>query len=157
MEKQKFRPLSWKVKFFDYNANIITDYDVLKHREDFIRKLKKKCANKEEFAEALKREIMWAYWSKCEWELIISVTVDDRVLLKPWIGRKESTELDVTDDESFDWRGFATYYINKQVFKNEAKIDVYDQLTYANQFQKLVTYCWTTRLKYERDSVKFHE
>lgn len=70
---------------------------------------------------------------------------------------KEEATIDITDDASFDWRGFAEFHIDKQIYKDEAKIDIFDQLTYVNQFEKLVTYLWTTRLKYERDHPKFHE
>ena len=42
--------LTWKVKNFDMNSQLIRDYDVLKYREEDIKKLKKKCANKQEFS-----------------------------------------------------------------------------------------------------------
>lgn len=155
--KTEFKPLSWKVKNFDCNRQVIEDYNVLKYYENFIKKLKKKCATKEEFAEQLRREFRCQFWSRCEYELIIEVTEDERVLLKPWVGcrDKEKATIDVTNDMSFDWMGFATEHINKQIYKNEAKIDVYSQLTYDNQFEKLVDYCWYTRLKYERSNSKF--
>ena len=157
--KQEFKPLSWIVKRFNINHQTIENYDVLKYREDFIKKLKKKCNTKEEFAEELRIEFQWMYWSRAEYELIIEITNDDRVVLKPWVGcrNKEEATIDVTDDTSFDWRGFAEFHIDKQIYKDEAKIDIFDQLTYVDQFEKLVTYLWTTRLKYERDHPKFHE
>lgn len=155
--KKEFEKLSWKVKNFDCNRDVIEDYDVLKYREDFIKKLKKKCATKEEFSEELRREFQWQYWSRCEYELIIEVTKDERVLLKPWAGCRdeEKATIDVTEDTSFDWKGFAEKHIRQQIFKNEAKIDIFDQVTYGDQFEKLVDYCWYTRLKYERSNSKF--
>lgn len=157
--RQEFKPMSWLVKNFDCNAQKIKDYDVLKYREDDIKKLKKKCATKEEFANKLRTEMMFRYWSKCEYELIIRLTEDGRVILRPWCGcyYPDKVEINVTDDTSFDWKGFAAEHINKQIFKNEAKIDIYDQLTYKDQFEKLVDYCWYTRLRYERDNPKFHK
>lgn len=156
--KQEFKPLSWKVLEFDCNAQEIKYYDILKYREDDIKKMKKKCATKEEFAEALRREMMYRYWSKAEWELIIRLTEDDKVILRPWCGCRnpDDVEISVEDRTDFDWRSFADEHIGKQRYKNEAKIDVYDQLTYGDQFEKLVDYCWYTRLKYERDDPKFH-
>ena len=62
----------------------------------------------------------------------------------------------MTDDESFDWVGFADKYIGKQIFLNKAKIDVYDQIMYGNRFSNLVDELWYTRLPYERDNPKFH-
>lgn len=157
--KRESKPLSWMVKNFDYNRQVIENYDVLKYREDQIKKLKKQCNTKEEFAEKLRREFQYHFWSRTEWELIIEITEDNRVLLKPWVGCRddEKATIDVTDDTTFDWRGFAKEHIDRQIYENCAKVDVYDQLTYADQFEKLVTYLWTTRLKYERDYSKFHE
>ena len=151
--------LVWVVKNFNCNCQLIEDYNVLAYKEGEIKKLKKKCASRVEFAEALKREMQWQYWSRAECELIIEITEDNRVVLKPWVGcyNPEQVAVDVTDDESFDWRGFAEEHIGKQIYKNEAKVDVFDQLCYKDQFEKLVTYLWSNRLKYERDNPKYHE
>ena len=155
--KKEFQSLSWLVTYYDCNADKIKHYDIFKYREDWIKKLKKKCDTKDEFAEAVRREFMWAYWSKCEWELIIEVDENGHIWLSPWVGCREPNKvrIDVTNDNNFDWRGFAKEHIGKQIYKNKAKIDVFDQLTFANQFEKLVDYCWTTRLKYERKNPKF--
>ena len=153
--KKEFKKLSWKVKHHDVNKDVIEDCDILKYGEDFIKKFKKECATKEEFSEKLRRECMYRYWGKCEWELVIEVTKDARVLLKPWAGCRdeEKATIDVTEDTSFDWKGFAEKHIRQQIFKNEAKIDVYSQLEYV--WDKFVDYCWYTRLKYERSNSKF--
>lgn len=157
--KKEVKPLSWKVKNFCINKQVIEDYDVLKYREDDIKKLKKKCATKEEFANKFRTEMLYRFWSRAEYEIVIKQTEDGRILLLPWCGCRdeEKATIDVTYDASFDWKGFAAEHIGKQIFKNEAKVDIFDQLTYADQFEKLVMYLWTTRLKYERDNTKFHE
>ena len=155
--KTEFKPLSWKVKNFNVNRQVIEDYDILKYREDLIKKLKKECATKEEFAEKLHSECMYHFWSKCEYELIIEITDEERILLKPWAGCRdeEKAAIDVTNDMSFDWKGFAMEHIKKQVYKNEAKIDVYSQLKYV--WDKFVDYTWHYRHKYQRDNPKFHK
>lgn len=147
------------VKYYNTNGNHIEDYDVLKHREFEIKQLKKKCATKDEFAEFLRREFMWRFWSKAEWELIVTKGEDGRVVLSPWCGcvDPDGCSVDITDDESFDWSGFADEHIKRQIFKNQAKIDVYDQIMYGGRFDDLVTKLWTTRLPYERDNKKFHQ
>ena len=155
----KYEPLSWIVKNFNFNKQIIEDYDVLKGREDFIKRLKKRCKNKEAFSDMLKKEFAYHFWSRAEWEIIVEITPERHVLLKPWVGcysNKEAT-LDVTDDISFDWRGFANYHINRQIYGDRAVIDVFDQLTYGDNWDKLITYLWTTRLKYERRNPKFEK
>ena len=151
--------LSWIVKHFDTNHQAIEDYDILKHREAFIKKTKKQSPTKEEFAAKLRMEFQWNYWSRSEYELIITITKDNRILLVPWCGcrDKDLATIEVTDDTSFDWKGFAEYHIDKQIYRDKAKIDIFDQITYANQFEKLVDYCWYTRLKYERYNPKFDQ
>ena len=146
------------VKYYNCNANKIEDYDVLKRRESEIKKLKKKCTTKDEFTEFLRREFMWRFWSKSEWELIATKEEDGRIILSPWCGcsNPDSVAIDVTNDESFDWSGFADEHIKRQIFNNQAKIDVYDQIMYGNRFSNLVDELWYTRLPYERDNPKFH-
>ena len=155
----KYESLSWIVKNFNFNKQVIEDYDVLKGREDFIKRLKKRCENKEVFSDMLKKEFAYHFWSRAEWEIIIEITPGRRILLKAWVGYYSNKEaaLDVTDDISFDWRGFANYHINRQIYGDRAKIDVFDQLTYGDNWDKLVTYLWTTRLKYERRNPKFEK
>lgn len=157
MAKKEFKPLSWLVTYHDVNADKIKYYDILKYRQDFIKQLKKKCATKEEFADKLRSEFLWAYWSKCEWELIIELDENGRVWISPWVGSRENVKIDVTDREDFDWKGFANEHIGRQIYKNCAKVDVFDQIMFANQFEKLVDLLWHTRLPYERKNEKFEK
>ena len=158
MARKESKKLSWTCKLFDCNRQVIIDYNVLKYREDQIKKFKKQCATKEEFTEKLRREFQWQYWSRCEYELIIDIDENNRIWLKPWVGcyDEDKAKIDVTDDDSFDWKGFAVEHIGKQIYKNAAKVDVFDQLMYGDQFEKLVDMCWYTKLPYERDHEKFH-
>lgn len=146
------------VKYHNFNADRIENYDVLKHQEKFIKNLKKKSQNREEFSKSLQSEFMYRFWAKCECELIISKMEEGRIILSPWIGGRnpETSFLDVTDDKNFDWVGFADKYIGKQNFGNKAKIDIYDQIMYGDRFSNLVDELWYTRLPYERDNPKFH-
>lgn len=148
--------LSWLVTYYDVNHNKIRHYDVLKNHEKLIRSIKKQCETKTAFSERMHREMMRRFWSKCEWELVVEVDGDDHVWLNPWAGCRdpENVRIDVTDREDFDWRNFAETHIGKQIYKSEAKIDVFDQLEW--RWQAFIDYCWHTRLKYERDNPKFH-
>lgn len=148
--KKEFKPMSWQVVNFNCNTQTIEYYDVLAYRDDYIKKMKKKCATKEEFAVVLKREFMYHYWSRSEYELIIRLTDDGRVTLRPWCGCRndDEAEIDVTDREDFDWKGFAQYHIGKQVYENAAKIDVYDQLQWKQL--EFIDYCWNYRHKWQR-------
>ena len=155
--RKESESLNWLVTYYDCNADKIKYYNILKYKEDFIKKLKKKCNTKEEFSEKMRREMMYYYWSKAEWELIIEIDNDSRIWLSPWVGCREpkNVRIDVTDREDFDWRGFAELYIGKQIYKNEAKIDVFDQIEW--RWTEFIDYCWYTRLKWERDNPKFHK
>ena len=146
--------LTWKVKRFDCNRQEIVDYDVLKHYEDFIKKQKKKCANKEEFSEVLRKEFMYRFWSKSEHELLISINVD-KVILTPWCGCRDSEKASIyVSDEFFDWLTFANYHLGRHPHQTRAKFCVFDQLSW--KWNELVDYCWYTHLPYERKHEKFH-
>lgn len=153
--KQAFKPLSWQVKNFNINSQVIEDYDVLKYREDDIKKMKKKSATKEEFTELLRSECQYIFWSRCEYELIIERTEDERIMLKPWVGARDEVKstIDVTDDTTFDWKGFSAEHIGQQIYRNEAKVDIYDQLTYGDNWTRFVDYCWNYRHKYQRKNL----
>ena len=154
--KQKLKPgdMHWYCKEYDINANVIKDIDVLRYREEDIKKMKKKSTTKEEFAELLKREMMWRFWSKCEHELVIELADDGNIWLKPWIGCRnpEEVKVNVMDHNSFDWKGFAKHHIGQQIYKSEAKIDVYYQLQWV--WQDLVDYCWNFHHKWQRKDKK---
>ena len=154
--KRDVKPLSWLVTYYDCNTNKIKYYDVLKHKEAVIKQLKKKCATKEEFAEKMRRECMWSYWSKCEWEMIIEIDDNGRVLLYPWVGSRnpQGALTDVTDRTDFDWKSFAEdHALNKGRRDNTAKIDVWDQL--EAKWDEFIDYIWYTRLRYERSDPKY--
>lgn len=148
--RKEFKPLTWKVKNYLINENKIWDYDVLKYREDQIKKLKKKYASKEKFAKEMRLEMMSQYWSRCEYEVIIEIDDNNRIWLKPWVGcvNPDDVKIDVTDDDSFDWKSFAKGHIEKQIYKNEAKIDIFDQLQW--KWQEFIDYVWNYRHKYQR-------
>jgi hypothetical protein len=146
--------LVWKVWRYNINANKIEEYNVLNYKESLIKKLKKQCMNREEFSEKLKGQMRYQYWARSEHELIIELK-GNRVVLSPWCGRSDAMCLEVFLDSSFDWLGFAKQHIEKQIYSNKAKIDIYDQLAW--RWDEFVDYCWYTRLPYERKHQKFEK
>ena len=153
MAKKEFKPFEWIVLYHNFNSDKIEQYNILKYREDDIKKMRKKFKTKEEFAEKLRREMMYYYWSRCEWEMIITKTEDNHIILTPWCGCKNPDEvaIDVTDNTDFDWIGFADKHIERQIYKNSAKVDVFDQLQY--RWEEFVDYVWNYRFKYERKRI----
>ena len=134
--------MKWTVKHYDYNIPAITDYDVFPYFEEFLLKLKKQKLTREEFAKEIKSELMYHYWSKCEYEIFIEKENDGRIYLLPHCGGREKDVafLDVTDDTSFDWKGFAEMHIKMQIYGNKAKIDIWNQIEY--RFDEFIEYCW---------------
>lgn len=126
--------LVWNVYYFNCNAQKIEKYNVLggKYFLDELKKMIKKHKDKNDFIEALKNEMMYRYWSRAEYELIIKITSDNRIVLEPWCGCRnpEETRIDVTDDTNFKWKDFAEEHIRKQIYDNKAKIDIYDQIRF---------------------------
>ena len=151
--KQELKPLSWNVINYDINSNKIKDYDVLKYKENDIKKLKKKCKSIDEFSDSFKRELKWQYWSRSEYELILRLTEDNRIILSPWCGCRnpEEVSIDVTDNTNFDWMGFVEKYMSIKGHNNEIKIDVWDQIEF--QINELIDYVWNYRFKYERKTI----
>jgi len=148
--------MTWKVKFYECNQNVIKDYDIFgySHWLDVIKDLKRKCSTREEFAATLRTKLMSQYWSRCEYELIIA-RHDGRIVLYPWVGCRDiaTATVDVTDDTSFDWAGFADKHINRQVTKTNAKVDIWDQIEY--RWDEFINYCLTAKIPYDRNKNKF--
>ena len=134
--------MKWTVKHYDYNIPAITDYDLFPYFEEFLLKIKKQKLTREEFAKEIKSELMYHYWSKCEYEIFIEKENDGRIYLLPHCGGREKDVafLDVTDDTSFDWKGFAEMHIKMQIYGNKAKIDIWNQIEY--RFDEFIEYCW---------------
>ena len=145
---KEVRPLfSWKACLFDISSDKLVEHDILKYREKFVKDLKKKCATKEEFIDKFFRDLMWQYWSRSEYEMLIYIE-NDRVFVRPWIGHEEAC-VDMTDRTDLDWPKFAELMIyNKGHRDGVAKIDVYDQLRF--RFDELADFVWNYRHKYER-------
>lgn len=134
--------MKWTVKHYDYDIPAISDYDLFPYFEEFLLKLKKQKLTREEFAKEIKSELMYHYWSKCEYEIFIEKENDGRIYLLPHCGGREKDVafLDVTDDTSFDWKGFAEMHIKMQIYGNKAKIDIWNQIEY--RFDEFIEYCW---------------
>ena len=152
MSKVVRSPFTWPTLIHDFNAKTVRTHDVLAYREDFVKKLKKKCMTKEEFADALDREFWWQYWSRSEYEMILYIE-NDRVYLEPCVGNFKEGRLDITDDTSLDWPAFANKMLeqawtDKETGRKHVKIDIYDQLKF--RFDELVYFVWNYRHKYQR-------
>lgn len=67
--------LEWNVYVSDFNAKNIKTHNLFNHGglvEDLKKNLKKNKDDREAFEAQLRRDLMYWYWSKCEWEIILS-------------------------------------------------------------------------------------
>ncbi len=142
--------MEWNVYYFDINLQKIDTFNVFKHYSflEEVKKEVKKWTDKKIFASELRTSLMYYFWSKAEWELVIEITEDNRIYLKPWCGCRNSEEakIDVTDDTNLDWQSFAEEHISKQIYKNEAKIDVFDQV--MMKWDLFVDYIWNNKKEF---------
>jgi hypothetical protein len=153
MAKEQRPAFVWHVLIHDFNTQKIKPYNVLQRREDFIKKLKKQCETRENFADALKRDLQHQYWSRCEYEMILYIE-NDRVYIEPLIGSFIDGRVDVTDGDMLDWLVFVKKLLNERARYDKennriyVKFDIFDQLMI--RFDELVEFVWNYRHKYQR-------
>lgn len=93
--------LSWYVYRQDFNTNKILPWNIFEHgrlNKDTLDLLKRKI-DKETFADAMKSNLMYYFWSKAEYEII----------LKNWIGRDCEVKIDVYDQVMLNFDKFVDY------------------------------------------------
>lgn len=105
--------LEWYVYLEDVNNKKIIKYNIFNHysfRQD-LKDIIKKIKNKDEFSEKMKRSTMYYFWSKCEYEILITT----------WLGRKDfkGEKIDVYDQLQLNWNAFIDY-----VWKNKKYIEI---------------------------------
>lgn len=146
-EPEESVSLKWFAYMMGVKPGDFEAYNIFEHGRFFeaVSKQLKACDTKEEFADKLRSELMYYFWSKCEYEVLIEEK-DGRIVMKPWAGYKDF-KLDVTDNQDFDWRGF--YKEKRKEQTGECiKIDVYDQVMY--RYDEFVDYVWNSRKRRKR-------
>ncbi len=103
--------LEWNVIVHDINQDKIKVYNVFDHggfRHDIAKYVKQRKL-RGEFADLVKQSLMYYFWSKCEWE----------ILIKPWCGSCNDIEkkIDVYWQVMNNWDRFIEY-----VWNNKASI-----------------------------------
>ncbi len=94
--------LEWNVMTFDHNANRFESYNILSpYFVDAIKKDTKKAVGRDAFAEEVKTLCMRRFWSKFEWELVLT----------EWTGRDNPVQkkVDVYDQLVLNWDRFIDY------------------------------------------------
>lgn len=145
--------LCWNVYVSNFNSGEIRLYNVFHHYgfyDDCVKAKKKFKDDREAFAKEVRSSLMYYFWSKCEWEIILNHWPDGEV----YEMRRDMTAGKLCDA----MRGIGIEYPNARIsedrevsvrvylkhnrFKDE-KIDVYSQVM-AN-WDIFIDYLWNNR------------
>ena len=100
--------ITWNVFYHNVNGDRIDTFNIFEHGafREYVKKAARKVQSKEDFAKQLRREVMYYFWAKCEWE----------VLIKPWVGGKgvEDKKVDVCWQIMNNWDAFVDYVWNNR-------------------------------------------
>lgn len=96
--------LSWNVYYEDFNRKNIKAFNIFDHWkfwDDCVTNAKKNKDDKDSFAERLIRDLQYYFWSKCEWEIVLT----------SWPERKDfnNKKIDVYDQVCLNMEKFIDY------------------------------------------------
>ena len=137
-KKLSNKDFHWNVYREDFNAKKIETIDIFNEGSITFSRgfnaLLKSCdaISKDEFAERLRQELLYAYWSKSEWEVVITS-------LLPHIDAEDFEKTLKRREEFLQKNGHYPYIIEADL-RISAKIDVYDQVRL--NWEQFVNYCW---------------
>ena len=128
--------LIWNVIEHDINGRKIDVYNVFEHGSfaESLLQIKKKYKTFEEFAEQVRRELQYYFWSKSEWEVIVTTW-------PPYIDGKELDRLNKEREEHI--KEFGQFRFEHVNVETGVKIDVYDQIML--NWEQFITYLWENR------------
>lgn len=100
--------MKWIVYYHNINRDKVETFNIFEHGSfrKYVKEAIKKYKDKDEFAEQLRKELMYYYWSKAEWEIILS----------PWVGGRNTQpiKIDVYDQVINNWDVFVEYVWNNK-------------------------------------------
>lgn len=98
------REMHWRVIREDFNGRRITDYDIFEHdgfAEDVKKAYKKYRNDHDSFCESVRKSLAYYFWSKCEWEVIVSAW--------PPSDRVPELKVDAYEQVMLNWDAFIEY------------------------------------------------
>lgn len=99
MEKNN---LEWYVYYHESNGSKIVAWNIFKNwrfNEEVRILLSKKDITKEDFSIILNMKLKYCFWSKTEYEIVLS----------PWVGRATDVKVDIYDQVALNWDRFVEY------------------------------------------------
>lgn len=98
-----YSPLKWNVYYENFNARKIEVYNVFKHPGFYAdcSEAARKYQDKDAFTAAVLRSLRYYYWSKCEWEIVLTA----------WPPRQDFNDekIDVAGQIELNWDRFIDY------------------------------------------------
>lgn len=131
--------MKWNVLRHDFNSREIKEYDIFRHSSfaKDVEKLSNQDLTKEDFTEKLWRTLQYYFWSKSEYEVVVTSW-------PPYIDGEELTRLNTEYEEYNAKWGHYPYKMNPLLDVGE-KIDIYDQVRL--NWDVFVDYVWNQRRK----------
>lgn len=121
----------------DFNGGKFKEYNIFNHGRFYedVKKSLKRCKTKEEFASEFKKDLQYYFWSKCEWEIVLT-SFPTRV------SKEELKRMNAEFGEKTEQYGHEPYCVGVSLDVEE-KIDVYQQCML--NFDILVDYVWSMK------------
>ena len=101
--------LEWNVYVNNFNSKRIETYNIFKHGgflDDCKKAARKYSKDEAAFLEEVRKYLMYNFWSKCEWEIVITDW--------PTSGKVEK-KIDVFDQVMLNWPIFCAYILDHAV------------------------------------------
>lgn len=98
----------WNVIYYNFNHKQVEVHNVFNHYGfygDVIKYFKKYKRDKTKFVEELRRSLMYYYWSKCEWEVVVAPIFNHP--------EKDEMKIDVYWQVKNNWDIFVEYTWNE--------------------------------------------
>lgn len=136
--KPQTKKLEWFVFYKEFNSKEIVPLNVFEGSCKFIEGLlyakKKYKDNYLKFAEEVRMSLQYAYWSKCEWETIITSW-------PPYVDDEEIDRLFKEKQEHLKNNGY--FYRSNVCLEVGYKIDIYTQV--MMNWDRFIEYVWNNK------------
>lgn len=113
----KLPTLEWNVVYMSWNERQIKKFNIFAHDyffEDCARSYRKCGEDREAFLAEIRKILGYYFWSKCEWEIILSAWPPNE--------RMKESKVDVCDQVVLNWDRFADYvWENRAAFRKRRK------------------------------------
>ena len=127
--------LEWNVYRENWNNKEIEVFNIFNHSRFYedVKTALKKFDDKEEFAEEIKKSLMWCYWCKSEYEIVITTWA-------PYITMSELDRLNKEREKTLSEYSREPYrlHVNPEVGE---KVDIFSQV--AMNYNIFIDYLWS--------------